>query len=475
MGRGRGSTFWATVDRISNKGNGVIDKDSGGHLNVGAVKEEVVGQTVEVRKLGHNKAELVDPDLRKDVFAKENESETEDITVGEVISGRITKQTPDGTPVLEKGGTRIKVPDAKLNETVEIEIESFPETNSQWQIAIGKRTTETDDTSEEGLLGSVQSNVELYDELTTGNSGTVTCPATDCSYAGQPVSVAGHVSGKRDDKHEWERLGYEGANAYKSTVTASTKPAESETHLLHLSDSHLGASLSTDSNYSSENRCLKGFRRAIDVAIDRDVDGVLNTGDLFHNDRHGIPEDVKEEARSQLQRLAKREIPFYSIDGDHERKEGRRVLESFDREGIVNRLDEEPRLIGDGIALYGRDYTPSKRWAGTDWSPGSQPVNRYGVLALHQSIAPITNSDSPDCTARDVATIGKPYVKAIATGHLHLTGINWQQELPFVLGGTTEPERAGHTSNDPVVGLFIQTEGGSLRYQRLKLPIERGI
>jgi len=279
MGRGRDSTFWATIDRISNKGNGVIDKDGGGHLNVGPIKEEAVGKTVEVRKLGHNKAELVNPDLRKDVFAKETESETGDITVGELISGRITKQTPDGTPVLEKGGTRIEVPDAQLNEKVEVQVESFSETNSQWQIALGKRTTETDDTNEEGLLGSVQSDVELYDELTTSNSGTVTCPAADCSYTGQPASVAGHVSGKRDDKHEWDRLGYEGANAYKSTLTASTEPPESATHLLHLSDSHLGASLSTDSDYTSENRCLKGFRRAIDVAIDRDVDGVLNTGD----------------------------------------------------------------------------------------------------------------------------------------------------------------------------------------------------
>jgi len=475
MGRGRGSTFWATIDRISNKGNGVINKDGGGHLNVGAVKEEVVGQTVEVRKLGHNKAELVDPDLRKDVFAKQNESETEDITIGEIISGRITKQTPDGTPVLEKGGTRIKVPDAKLNETVEIEIESFPETNSQWQIALGKRTTETDDTSEEGLLGSVQSDVVLYDELTTSNSGTVTCPAVDCSYTGQPASVAGHVSGKRDDNHKWTKLGYDGANAYKSTVTASTEPPEATTHLLHLTDSHLGASLSTNSEYSNESRCLKGFQRAIDIAIDQEVDGVFNTGDFFHNDRHGIPKEVEEAARNQLQRLAKREIPFYSIDGDHERNEGREVLKSFEREGLVIALSEEPRLVGDGIALYGRDYTQSKSWTGTDWSPQPQPGNRYSILALHQSIAPISNSDDPDCTVKDVATIAKPHVQAIATGHLHLTGIRWQQELPFVLGGTTEPERAGHTSNDPVVGLFIQTEGGSLRYQRLKLSIERRI
>lgn len=474
MGRNRDGTFWATINRISNNGNGVITKDEGGHLNVGPVKKEIAGQRVEVRKTGHNEAELVNPDLRKDVFAKGAESETEDLTVGDIVSGRITKQTTNGTPVLEKDGTRIKIPDAKLNEKVEIEIESFPETNSQWQIALGKRTTETDDTDMDDLFYSVESDVVLYDDLITSNSGTVTCPVSGCSYTGQPASVAGHVSGKRDDKHEWARLGYQGANEYKSTVTARTEPPDSATHLLHLSDSHLGASLSTDSSYSSESQCLKGFRRAIDVAIDLDVDGVLNTGDLYHNDRHGIPTDIREAIKSQLERLVNQDIPFYSIDGNHEREEGRGVLELLEREGIVIGLGENPQLIGDGIALYGRDYAPSNNWTSTDWSAKPKPANRYGILALHQSIAPITNSATPDCTVEDVAKIAEPHVQAIAVGHLHRTGVHWQQELTFVLGGTTEPERAAHHSNEPVVGHFIQ-DGDSLRYRQLTILIEDGV
>jgi hypothetical protein len=408
MGRGRGSTFLATIDRISNKGNGVVEKDSGGHLIVGKIKEQAVGQTVKMTKTGHNKAELIDPNLRKDVFAAQEMSETDDA-----------------------GGA--------------------------------------------ALSDSAQSDIVLYEELSGSDPGAVTCPVTDCSYTGKPASVAGHVSGMRDDEHTWGRLGYGGAYAFKDTVTASTEPPESTTHLLHLSDSHLGASRTPDSNYTRRNPCLKGFRRAIDVAIDQGVDGVLNTGDLFHNDRHGIPEDVKEAARTQLQRLEQRAISFYSIEGNHERKKGRAVLESFEREGIVTRLDEEPQLVGDGIALYGRDYVRSEKWTGAGWSPSSRPANRYGVLAVHQSIAPISNSDRPECTVKDIATVAKPDVQAIALGHLHKTGVNRQQELPFILGGTTDPDRAGRNSNDPMVGLFIQPEGGSLRYQRLELSIEESI
>lgn len=469
MDSNRGGSFWVTIDRISNNGNGVVEKDGGGHINVGPIKEEVVGLTVKARMTGHNTAILVDPDLRKDVYAQEGGPTSEDVSVGEIVSGRITKQMPDGTPVLEKGGTRIKIPNAQLNEAVEVTIQSFSETNSQWVIAHGKRTREPGNTGGENLSGPVQSDTVLYDQLETRNSENVTCPVADCEYTGQPPSVAGHISGKPDANHNWQKLGYDGANAYKKAVPDSSEPPKSDTSLLYLSDSHLGASPSTNSGYSRESRCLKKFCQAIDVATDRSVEAVLNTGDLFHNDRHGIPEGVIEEAESQLRRLSKEGITFYSIDGDHEREAGREVLESFEKEGLLTRLGEEPRLVGDGIALYGRDYTPPEGWTGGDWSPDTQPANRFSILALHQSITPISNNEWPDCSVEDVATIAKPHIHAIAAGHHHLTGIEWHDELPFVLGGTTEPERAGHTSSSPTVGQFIQDEN-TLRYQRLQLP-----
>jgi hypothetical protein len=67
MGNSGGRTFWATIDRLSNQGNGVVEKDDGSHFIVGPVREEAVGKTVEVRMVGPNEAELVDSDLRKDV------------------------------------------------------------------------------------------------------------------------------------------------------------------------------------------------------------------------------------------------------------------------------------------------------------------------------------------------------------------------------------------------------------------------
>ena len=472
MGDSGSRTFWAMIDRISNQGNGVVERDDGSHFTVGQIRTEDVGKTVEVRMVGSNEAELADSDLRKDVYAKQTESidpTDQDISEGDVVSGRILKRSADGIPLLEKEGIRIEVPGAELNEEVKIRVEGISESNPQWITAIGT-PVDQDVVPDNDDMGSVIGEVELYDELQTTSSETVLCPVAECEYEGKPASVAGHMSGKRDSQHDWERVGYASANAYKKSISTSSHDLQSQTTLLHISDSHLGVSLTTPDEYSSDNRCLTGFRRAIDIAIARDADAVLNTGDLFHNDRHGITHQVKEAARDQLTRLAEQNIAFYSIDGNHERDAGRKVFREFEEEGLVTQLTETAQLVGQGIALYGRDFTPKTGWESTSWSPIRSSSNRFGIVAIHQSISPISNSDWPECTVDDVVSTLGSHVHAIAAGHLHRTGIDWNDGLPFVLGGTTEPNQAHQVSIKPVVGLFTQ-EGDSLRYQRLQIRL----
>lgn len=467
MGNSHGQTFWARIDRISNQGNGVVKRDDGGHFIVGPVREEAVGKTVEVRIVGPDKAELLDSDLRKDVYAKRSKSGSQNLSEGEVVTGRVLKRSAEGIPVFEKEGIRIEVPGAELNEVVKVQLAEVSSTTSEWTTAVG-RPVDDEIASNHGFEGSVEAEIELYDELPTISPGTVTCPVAGCGYSGQPASVAGHVSGKRDSQHDWTQLGYAGANAYKRRMSTVGGNLRSSTTLLHISDSHLGASLSETGHYPSDSRCLNGFRRAIDIAIGRGVDAVLNTGDLFHNDRRGIPSGVEDSARNQLKRLAEQDIPFYSIDGDHERETGREVLKALERERLVTQLSETPHKVGDGLALYGRDFTPTKEWESTTWSPNSPLTDRFGIAAIHQSIKPISNSNWPHCTVEDVVSTVGPYVHAIAAGHLHQTGIDWNDGLPFVLGGTTEPQRARQASINPVVGLFTQ-DGNALQYQRIQL------
>lgn len=47
-----------------------------------------------------------------------------------------------------------------------------------------------------------------------GNDVHAVCPVEGCSYSGPVKSVAGHVSGKTDARHDWQALGYSGYYEY---------------------------------------------------------------------------------------------------------------------------------------------------------------------------------------------------------------------------------------------------------------------
>ena len=466
MSSRKGRCFWATIDRISKQGNGVVETDDGGHFIVGPVKEEAVSQTVRVRMVGPKEAELVDADLRKDIYAQSGEQDTPPLNTGDVLTGRLTKRTSDGVPVIERDGFRIQVPDAELNESVTIEITELLENTPSWKVARAKRVGEAETPTQSG---SVIDEIELFDTVPTQPSERCQCPVADCPYSGAVASVAGHISGKRDTKHDWYELGYAGANQFKQETSGEQTHIRGTTSVLHVSDSHLGASLETPSEYSAANQCLVGFTKALDVGIERGVDAVMHTGDLFHNDKRGIPESVVEAVFDGLTRLQRSGIPCYAIEGNHERKEGRNVLAQLEQEGLVTRLSETPNRVGDGIELYGRDYSTAKEWKRGSWTPSHSHTDRIGILTMHQSVEPVSSSAYPECSISDVASMAKPHIQAVAAGHLHSYKIHWEDGMPFVFGDSTEPTRAD-THTGPAVGCFHQRED-SLHYQRISLQM----
>jgi len=136
-----GQRLKVTIDRISGSGNGVVDQEDGGHINLGPIYKKFVGEEIMIRMIGPHSAEPLDSECRKDVYAQQNNKGEKDIQIGDIISGRIKKRNADGIPIIETGGVKARVPGAELNEFVEIEIESFVESDSRWQIVAGKQIT----------------------------------------------------------------------------------------------------------------------------------------------------------------------------------------------------------------------------------------------------------------------------------------------------------------------------------------------
>lgn len=302
--------------------------------------------------------------------------------------------------------------------------------------------------------------------------GWIGCPVEGCEYSGEIASVAGHVSGKRDARHDWQRLGYDGANHFKQVQHQDGSPSEA-TQVLHIADTHIGKD---EGGYGSKTwpvDCAEGFSRAIKKAMSLDVDAVFHTGDLFHNDRRGITQDQIIHCEVDLAQLSNADIPFYYILGDHEREEGARCFERFEDAGLAIHLTDAPTLVGDNIALYGVDYEDSEWWERTRWNPDPPPTNRRSILALHQSLTPLTNSDRPECDAEDIlrrtrANSGFQF-DAIALGQLHKKIDRQIGGCRVVCGGATE--RLGGTKHSftPFVGSFRCPTSASLTYHRHKL------
>lgn len=192
--------------------------------------------------------------------------------------------------------------------------------------------------------------------------------------------------------------------------TASGPALESdEASILFVSDTHLGY----------ENRAVTGsgktvpwidevssaaaFARVAAIAIERDVDAVIHTGDILD---HEVDQDTLDSAAGSLRQLAAAGIPVYCIIGSHDHTSyeashtgsvnGIAWLQKQVAEGLLVELSTSPTRVADGaLTAYGipaankgidevAKYEPLG-WdpSDIDFEPSSSKLN---VLCLHESV-----------------------------------------------------------------------------------------
>lgn len=247
-----------------------------------------------------------------------------------------------------------------------------------------------------------------------------TCPISGCSYTGPLTSVAAHISGKRDAAHDWGRLGYDGANHYKREQKKS-KDDTSYATIGWLTDSHIGKETGGYGNYSWDISPLDGFRDVTELLSSLDLDTVVYTGDLFHNDKHGISNANQRLVRSILESNFGDALPIRYIYGNHERGEGDQVWSDFEQHQVAEPLSTDPFVI-ENAAIYGIDFHKERWWKQA--SPRLQPTNaEYRILCLHQSVEPYrtTNSSEIDLRTRlpKLSRLIDGVPEFVLLGHLH--------------------------------------------------------
>jgi DNA repair exonuclease SbcCD nuclease subunit len=155
------------------------------------------------------------------------------------------------------------------------------------------------------------------------------------------------------------------------------------TVLLHTSDTHLGYH-----QYHLRERAndfATVFEQVIDDAIDLDVDGVVHSGDMFHDSNPRIAPLLH--AIQQLRRLQAADIPFLTVAGNHDSTRDEQWVSVFTEVADAIHLSHDPTVIGD-VAIYGQDYVPPSRRNQLEYDFEEYDAE-HAVLVAHGAFEPL--------------------------------------------------------------------------------------
>ncbi len=191
---------------------------------------------------------------------------------------------------------------------------------------------------------------------------------------------------------------------------------------IHLSDSHLGYR-----QYGLNQRLIdwsNATREAIEYAVRHRVDFVVHSGDLFHSNL--VDHTTLIHAIQLLTPLHSAHIPFFVIDGNHDRKKG---SQTHTANGVLQylglcqylapegeSLDKAIKNIGD-ISVVGLGYSgiylKSKLEGFYDQIPDGP-----NVILLHADVERYTAEGYPDVSLAQLETL-RPKAGYLALGHPH--------------------------------------------------------
>jgi DNA repair exonuclease SbcCD nuclease subunit len=227
-----------------------------------------------------------------------------------------------------------------------------------------------------------------------------------------------------------------------------------QTQILHISDTHLGYR-----QYRSDIRrddFFNNFGQAVGIAVEREVDAVVHTGDLFHNSDPSVLE--LDRCAEILKRLDTAEIPMYGIVGNHERKNDVQLLDLMRRMGDVGKLNKEPTSVGS-IALYGIDAIPERSWDDASFKLTEPPEGtNASILCLHQLFTPPMEEQHADHDLSEVVDQVEINLDGIALGDLHRPASNRIDGIDVWYAGSTARTKKSQTQAGTVQLLTVSEE-----------------
>ncbi len=223
-----------------------------------------------------------------------------------------------------------------------------------------------------------------------------------------------------------------------------------ETNILHVSDTHLGKT-----QYGSDIRAndyAEAFDVTATIAINKNVDAVIHTGDLF-DDRQPNTNTIFQ-AFKTIKRLDDKNIPFLAIVGNHERKWDKQWMDIFNNLDNVHRLSpDKPFTINDEVSIYGFDSFRDLEWEDAEFKLHPPDKEEHAILlCMHELfkelIPPIKAKRSIKPVLENINI--KP--DAIALGDYHAAVDEVIMDVPVFYAGATE--RTSSTTADPTIRMI---------------------
>ena len=223
--------------------------------------------------------------------------------------------------------------------------------------------------------------------------------------------------------------------------------------LMVMGDTHIGRANHPSKPYRSID-CVGRFREAVEVGLTHDVDGIVHTGDVFHD---AVTRSECRTVDETFERMREYDVQFSYVLGNHECERGTRLLRQWENRGVGTHLDMSGSQVADGVTVYGYDHVADARFSVDDMDVPTTLPDRFNLLVLHQTLSPFRRRAHVDLDEINERTReGFDYV---VSGHLHDPEKPAWEQGEFLYAGSVENLSVNPAPSDPSVWLLTVKDG----------------
>lgn len=235
--------------------------------------------------------------------------------------------------------------------------------------------------------------------------------------------------------------------------------------ILQMGDTHLGYQYGSDLRRQDYK---DAFEESIEIAIDRNVDAIVHTGDFFDSPNPGI--EVFNDGLDVLSMLDEEEIKFYGIVGNHERKMEKQWLDIYEKFDMAERLSKMPKTISKentSVSLYGIDAIRGPWWDSKDLEL-DKAESDYNILAMHELLNPPVPEHIADYDIQEVLNRVGIDINLLMLGDYHEEKRTTVQNTRIAYSGSTEKTGLDESEQHQVLLHEISSEGIKIKRRALE-------